>query len=94
MTGLKLVHENKNTNEIKASNHMGAVFIRPAKGRGQHKVANVNGNNYVTQTNYSNDGITITLRNWYDANHALTVYVFECLFGTATGNGSALYQMK
>ena len=63
-------------------------------GFGQHKVANVNGNNYVTQTNYSNDGITITLRNWYDANHALTVYVFECLFGTATGNGSALYQMK
>lgn len=60
---------------------------------GQHKPAQV-GNRTVNFYANSENGITITLRNWYEENNARQVFALECLYGVALGNPKALYQMK
>ena len=73
-----------------------ALVLNPTSilfATGQHKPSEVS-KPTVQFFSSQEKGITITMRNWYDANAAQTVYVLECLFGTATGNGAGLYQMK
>jgi len=57
---------------------------------GVHKPSD-QGKRYVeTQTATDKQGITISMRTWYDPDLATTKYVLECLFGNEVGNSSKL----
>ena len=82
---------------ISMPNSCKAIVLNPNAilfANGLHKVNPIN-NQYVTQTTSADkNGLTISMRSWYDANKASTVYVLECLHGVTTGTGTALFQMK
>ena len=60
---------------------------------GKHAISD-NSKGYVAQDSLTVNGITITMKSFYDALNAKSVYILECLFGVAVGNTTSLYQMK
>jgi hypothetical protein len=60
---------------------------------GEHKPS-VASTGLVDYQSATRNGITITMKAWYDAANASTHYVYECLFGVLAGNTLGLYQMK
>jgi len=81
---------------VNLPNNAKALVLNPTSilfATGQHKPSEVS-KPTVNFFSSQEKGITLTMRNWYDQNAAQTVYVLECLFGTATGNTNGLFQMK
>jgi hypothetical protein len=62
-------------------------------GSGQHKPSS-NSNGLVQFVASTVDGVTVTLKTFYDSYNSKTVYILECLSGVSLGNGAALFQMK
>ncbi|MEI9864024.1 MAG: hypothetical protein WDN00_05625 [Limisphaerales bacterium] len=60
---------------------------------GLHKPSNES-NGLVQFFSETVDGITVSMKTWYDAANAKTVYVFECLSGAAVGVSGGLFQLK
>jgi hypothetical protein len=60
---------------------------------GLHKPATTS-NGLVTFLSNTVNGVTISMKTWYDAYNSKTVYIFECLSGVSTGNTTGLFQMK